>query len=336
MAEIVSNATTLPEIARDLGVHPSALTPSRLDSNESLFFARELEMILPEVVVAEKGRLNFIDLLPVKPVDLGVQSITFRSQAGGGKAEFLGPKSGDLPTANLLAAEDTVRYRMLGIAVMYSYEELRAAAYAARNNSAAAGASLERDLLREGRRAIEEKVNACAWGGDRSAGIVGLLQHPQILHAAAANALRGSTTADQCLSVLNAGANGVPNNSEQAEEADTALLPPLSFQYVSQLQRSTASDASVLDFWLKTNGYVVAAQKVRELEAAPILVGGTETASTSAIYYRKDPAVLELPYSGIEVLPPQQVGLNYLVIMLAKVGSLLVKRPRAIFRQTGV
>ena len=64
-----------------------------------------------------------------------------------------------------------------------------------------------------------------------------------------------------------------------------------------------------------------------------VLANGAASTTTGALFYEKDPMVLELPYSGITVLPVQQSGLNYLVPM---VGEMIVRRPRAIHLVTGV
>jgi hypothetical protein len=308
----------------------------RMDSAEGIFFSRELEIILPEIFEEEKPMLNFLDLLPVKTnIPLGVRTITYRQTQGGGKAKFIGPESQDLPRVNITGSEDTSRYKMVGVAAVYTYEDMQEALYMAQVGGSA-GANLERHLIREARRAIEEKVNECAWYGDSEAGIVGLTQNPNLLRSAAAYALSNPTTADQVLSVLNAGANAVPNNTAQVERADTLLLPPLAYQYASQQQRSTASDATSLKFWLDTNGYISNAALVQELSAVKVLTAGVETETTGAIFYRKDPSILELPYSGIQALPVQQQGMSFILPFIAKVGSMIVRRPRAIHLVTGV
>jgi hypothetical protein len=309
----------------------------RQDSREGVFFARELEVILPDIYENEKPALNFLDLIPIKSnVPLGARTITYRQTDVGGKATFIGPESQDLPRVNVNASEESVRYKMIGVAAVYSYEDMQEAMMMASMPGASAGANLERDLIRAARRAIEEKVNECAWYGDKAAGIVGLAQNPNILRSAAANALSGSTTADQVLSVLNTGANAIPNETEQVEKADTLLLPPSAYQYASQQQRSVVSDTTTLKFWLDTNGYVSNARLVRELSAVKMLAGGVETETTGAIFYRKDASILELPYSGIQALPVQQQGMKFIVPFIAKVGSLIVRRPRAIHLVTGV
>lgn len=307
----------------------------RFDNQASVFFSRELEAILPEVVQVGQPALNFLDLIPTRAFPMGAQSITFKSAVKTGKADFIGPASGDIPSVNIEAAEDTVRYKTIGVAVRWSWEEMQAAQYA-QARGVGVGLSLERDGLIAARRAIEELVNRVAWYGDKGAGLLGLVRQPLLLGSDAANALGSASTADQCIAVLNAGANAIPNNTEQVETANTLLLPPDSYQYVAQQIRSTASDSTTLDFWLRTNGYVTAAQPVRELSNAEIMVAGVPSTSDVAIFYRRDPSILELPYSGIMALPPQQQGLNHCVILLAKVGGLMVKRPRAIHMLRGV
>lgn len=307
----------------------------RQDAQDSLFFGRELEAILPEVVKAPSSALNFTDLIPTRQVAMGFQSITFKSIAETGKAAFVGPKSSDIPSVGVLAKEDTVRYKMIAVAVTWSHEELLAA-QAAAQNGAGVGYRLDRDGIVSGRRAIEELVNRVAWYGDVGANLNGLLRQPEVLSSVAANTLDSSSTVAQILAVLNAGVNAIPNNTEQVESANTLLLPPSEYQYCAQTQNSTASDVSILNWWLGTNGDVESAAKVRELANASTLAGGSESVTDCAVFYRRDPSILELPYSGIAAMPMQQQGLNYTTILIAKVGGLLVKRPRAIHILRGV
>lgn len=328
MPQLVTNGAHAL-ITGEAGRYDSRSKDWRYDAEESIFLARELRERLPSVFAAEP-EVNFRSVFPLKTnVPEWANDIDFATISKRGEAKILGASSADVPIVNAAAKDASVPYLTVGAGVIYTREELIKAARL--------GLALDSTLLLAARRAIEEKVNKIAWEGDLDAGLVGLLRHPSIQSADAANALGGSSTADQCKTVLNAGANAIPNNTEQVETADTLILPPDSWQYIHQLQNSSASDVSVANYWLGSNGYVNSILKARELRNAKLLAGGAESTTDAAVYLRRTPDVLELPYSGIMQDPIYQCGpRSYMILLTAKVGSVIIRRPQAILVQRGV
>lgn len=324
---VTANAQAL--ITGHAGRYDSRSNDWRYDAEETVFLARELRERLPSVFAAEP-EVNFRMVFPLKTnVPEWANDIDFATISKRGVAKVLGASGNDVPIVNASAKDSSVPYTTVGAGIIYTREELIKAAKT--------GLSLDSTLLLAARRAIEEKVNQIAWEGDIDAGLVGLLRHPSILASDAANALGGSSTADQCRAVLNAGVNAIPNNTEQVESADTLILPPDSWQYIHQLQNSAASDRSVAAVWLESNGYATSIMKARELRNAKPLAGGAETTSDVAVYLRRQPDILELPYGGIVQDPIYQCGpRSYMVLLTAKVGSVIVRRPQAIHIQRGV
>lgn len=301
---------------------------ARLDSNEGMFFARELERINPMIFEERKPALNFLDLMPVKSdIPMHVEQYTFRTGKGFGEASFIGDYGSDFPVVNKALEETSTPYRLIGVAVEYSMLELQAAA--------ALGRPLDSQLILEARRAIEEKVNSVAWYGDEAAGLRGLINHPEILSLAAANSIASGTTAADNLVELNKLANTIPNSTEQAEAADFAILPPDSYQEVSQQRNADGTDTSTLSYFLGTNGYITEAAPVRELRNVSLT--GDASASDVAMAYKRDASCFELLYSGIQQLEIMRKGpMHYCVSFVAKVGGVAVYRPKSIFRLTGV
>jgi len=306
-------------------------TEARLDANEGIFLQRQLDYINEQVFEEAQPALNFLEFLPVKSdVPMWAESYFYRYSNKSGAAEFIGNGSHDFPVANMGMKEESERQRLIGAAVEFTRMDLMAAQ--------ANGIGLQAGLFMAARRAIEEKVNDIAWYGDANANLRGLLRHPEILLQPATNAIGGSTSADNVISELNSVVNSMLNNTEQVESPDMLLLPPDSYQYASQQQRSTASDTTTLNFWLATNGYVSAAAPVRELSNATIPnSGGGTTTSDVMVAMRRSREVCELIYSGITQLPILQTGpMTFCVPFVAACAGLAVYKPRAISLVTGV
>lgn len=301
----------------------------RYDADESIFLQRELRERLPSVFEA-KPEVNFREIFPLRgSIPDWANDVDFATIATRGEAKVLGSGASDVPIVNASAKDASVPYLTVGAGVLYTREELIKASKM--------GMSLDTALLVAARRAIEEKVNKIAWEGDLDAGLVGLLRHPSVQASDAANALDGSTTAAQCLSVLNAGADAIPNNTQEVESPDTLILPPDSYRYIAQLQNSVASNDTVESFWRTTNGMVSRVMKARELKNAKLLAAGAETTTDAAVFGRFTPDVIELPYSGIVQDPIYQCGpRSYLILLTAKVGSVILRRPQAIHIVRGV
>jgi len=307
-------------------------TPVRLDSNEGIFFERELEVIREQVFEEGKPMLNFLEVLPVKS-DLPdwAAEYTYRWSNESGKAGYIGNGADDFPVVGVGMSEASERVRMIGAAVEFTAMDLQRAMIS--------GLSLEQSLFRTARRAIETKINEIAWYGDASQRLRGLLRHPEIMVQPVSNAIGGSASADNVLAELNACVNDMLNNTEQVEAPTDLLLPPDSYQYAAQQQRSTASDTSTLNFWLATNGYVGPgrAHSIRELRNATIPAsGGGTTTSDVIVALRRDREVMEFVYSGIKELPIHRKGaMTYVVPFYACTAGLAVYKPRAISIRTG-
>ena len=324
----------MPTIVRLDGIPEGAQL--RPDSNEGLFFTRELEHVLP-AMMEKKPRLNFLGRIPVLGnVAFGARTVIAKTFSTGGKARFVGPDSNDIPTVNANAEEIEVPYRTIVMAAKWTFEEVQSAMLAERNGGGVG--SLDTVLIDAARRSIEEKVNAVAWEGDSGAKMWGLSNHPAILQLTATNPLSGSTTPDQAIATLNQGLNSIPGATSEVENATDLLLPPAAYRFVSQQQRSAGSDTTTLDFWAASNGQITRDRvySIRELASIDIMAGGSPTTTSAGIFYDPSEDVLALPYSGIIPLPVQQQGLGYILPLVAKVGGLVVRRPRAVARIVGI
>lgn len=303
---------------------------ARLDSDEGIFLQRELDYINEAVFEEQQPFLNFRGILPIKSdVPMHAAAYFYRMMNKAGKAGIVGERAQDFPVTNVGMREESERMRLIGCAVEYSLMDLRRAMDS--------GFGLQESLFLGARRAIEEKVNSIAWYGDEAAGLRGLLRHPEILRSACTNAIAEATSAANNLVELNGVANAMLNNTEQVESPTDLLLPPDSYQAVSQQQRSAGSDTSTLNFWLATNGYVGKAHSIREMQNAtlPAAGGGSET-SDVVVAMRAGRDVCELIYTGIVQLDPMQTGpLTFCIPFIAGCAGLALYRPRAISIRTG-
>jgi hypothetical protein len=112
------------------------------------------------------------------------------------------------------------------------------------------------------------------------------------------------------------------------ENPDTLLLPYADWRKVSTTPRSSNSDTTVLDFFLKTNGTIKNVEPINELDLGKSF--GNLTAKRMVVY-KRDPAKLEFHISlPLTLLPPEPRNLAFMVNGEAKSGGFTPYQPKSI------
>ena len=101
------------------------------------------------------------------------------------------------------------------------------------------------------RRAYEEKVQDVAFFGDAPSGMKGLVNSDQVDKVVPNKWFDGaSTTTDEMLEILSR-LDRIVNGSNQKETPNTMLVPYDVYRIISTTARSTASDTTVMEFFLR-------------------------------------------------------------------------------------
>jgi hypothetical protein len=300
-----------------------------LDANESVFFARELESIKARSYDVKYPELKGTMLIPVSTdAGPGAESITYHQFDSVGVAKIIANYADDLPRADVLGKEFTSKVRGIGASYGYNLQEVRAAAMA--------GKPLQQRRANAARRANDQTVNNIAWFGDATHGLLGLLNNPNITAATAPNGTGGfpqwtTKTAAEILADLNNTVNGIISLTKGVEVPDTVLLPVEQYTLISTKQNSTASDTTVLQYFLRNQPIINRVEWVNELKDVATPPSGAAGPVDCLVVYKRDPdkLTLEIP-QAYEQLPVQERNLEFVVPVHSRCGGVIIYYPLSV------
>ena len=286
-----------------------------------LFLARELETILNRSFQVEYADIKYSSVLPISTeVASGSDSYTYRIFDAQGQMKIIADKGSDLPRADVLRKEVTLPVRSLGASFAYTIQETRAAAQVP-------GMQLEQRRANAVRRAYEEKVQDVAFFGDSASGMKGLLNSDQVDKIVPNKWFDGAnTTTDEMLEILNEAATRIVNGSNQKETPDTLLVPYDVYRIISTTARSSTSDTTVMEFFLRTNPFIRAIEPLNELAASKSVLS-----KDRIVAYNRSPEKLQLHLpQTLEFLPPVRSGLEFTVASHARIGGTAIYYPKSV------
>jgi len=303
-----------------------------LDADETMFFARQLESIEPEVYRILYPELKYRDLVPVSNRDnAGANVITYRMYDRVGMVKVIANYADDLPRVDVFAKEYSANVKGLGGAFGYNTQEIRAAIMA--------GIDLDGERAATLRMATRQKENNICWNGDAETGLLGVLNNPnvptQAVPTGAGGFLWSQKTADEIINDVRIGTSKIRTQSKGIHMPNTMLLPIDQYDIIAGLARSIHSDTTVLQFILNNKeayGLDMITTLPVELELA--FTGGTED---GAIIYQRDPGVLEqrIPLE-LQLLPVQVRNLEFIINGETRNAGVVIRRPLAMVFLTGI
>ena len=293
----------------------------RLDANEGIFFARQLEAIKSRAYDVKRPKLSALELMPVSTeTPEGASTINYRQYDAVGAAKIIANYANDLPRADVTGKEFTSPIRGIGISYGYNLQEIRAAQMT--------GTPLSEKKMRAAMRAHEELVNRLAWFGDTEHGLPGFLTNPNIpaytvtADGTGSSKLWTAKTADQIIRDVNGIINQVMTQSKGIHRANTVLMPLEQYAYISSAPRSTTTDTTILAF-LQANNPGVTFRAVLELDG----VGGLD--KLVAGEFSVDNMQLEIPMA-FRQYSPQQKGLEFEIPCESRFGGVIIEYPLAL------
>jgi hypothetical protein len=287
-----------------------------------IFLARELETILARAFEVEYADIKYSTVIPVSSeVGTGADSFTYRVFDKQGSMKVIGDKAQDLPRADVLRKEVTHPVRSLGASFAYTVQETRAAAMVP-------GMNLEQRRANAVRRAYEEKVQEIAYFGDAPSGMKGFFNNNQVDKLVPDHWFdTADITTDEMLQLLNEPATRIVQNSNMKEMPNTMLVPYNAYRIISTTPRSTTSDTTVMEFFLRTNPMITAIEPINELEASK---SGGALSKDRVICYDRSPDKLQLHVpQPLEFLPPLRQSLEFSVAAHARIGGLALYYPKS-------
>ena len=294
----------------------------RLDE-VGVYFARELETILERSLEVEYADIKYSSLIPVSSeVNPGADSFTVRIFDKQGSMKVISDKAKDLPRADILRKELTYPVRSIGGSFAYTVQETRAAAMVP-------GMNLEQRRANAVRRAYEETVQAIAYYGDAPSGMKGFFNNDQVDKIVPDKWFDLATiSTDEMLQLLNEAPTRILTNSGGKESPNTMLVPYNVYRIISTTPRSSTSDTTVMEFFLRTNPLITAIEPINELEAAKS--SGSLSKDRIMIYDRNpDKLQLQIPVP-LEFMPPLREDLEFTVAAHARIGGLALYYPKSV------
>lgn len=301
-----------------------------LDASEGVFFTRQLENIKAKSYDVKYAELKARSILPVSfEAGPGANSITYRQYDMTGVAAIIANYAKDLPRADIKGKEFTVPVKSLGASYGYNVQEIRAGQMS--------GLPLEQRRANAAKRAVLQKENTIAFFGDTDTGLAGFINNSAIgaytvpADGTGASALWTAKTPDQIIRDLNGLAHKTVEDTKGVDAADTILLPLSRYNYIAATPRSSTSDTTILEFFLKANPYIKEVSWLNELETAGS--GSTKR----MIAYRRSPdyVTLEIP-QDFEQFPEQEQGLEYVVPCHSRIGGVILYYPLSVAKGDGI
>jgi hypothetical protein len=293
---------------------------SRLDDNESIFFARELEHVKARTYDALYPSLKQRQIFPVSfDADPADEFISYTMYDSVGMAQIVSDYATDFKNCDINGIQYSARVRSLGAAYQYSIQEIRKAQKT--------GKPLEQGKANAARKAVMQLERDIAFYGDEAYNMVGWLKNPNIPNVTLANGdwLNPATTSDEIIADANLLANAVNGNSRGVHQPDTLLLPLAYYSKLASTPRSANTDKTVLSFLMENNPFIRSVDWLNELSAAN---SGGRIAKDMAVMYSRDPETmsLEIPQE-FETFPAQAQALAFKVPVHERCGGVVVTRP---------
>jgi len=291
----------------------------RLD-DAGLFLDRQLEYIRPQIFEVEYADIKYSTILPVtSEAGPGAQTFTYRIMDATGDFKLISDAADDLPRADVSQTEKSINIRSFGGSFGYTVQELRAAQMA--------NVALENRRAAAVRRAYEEKVESVAMFGEASVGLSGFFNNSTVDVVSANKWFSTSgVTAEEMLSILNKGVSAIIGGSKMKEQPDTILIPYEDYNTISTTRNSDSSDVTVLEYFLRTNPYIRNVEPVNQLDA-----DNSSLTRNRLVVYKRDPQKVQLHIpQPLELFPPQQRGLEFVVPAHARVGGVALYYPKSV------
>lgn len=304
---------------------------NRLDEQDSIFFERELESVKSQTYDVKFPRLRFAegDLIPISfEAGAGARSITYETFTMLGIAKVISDYADDLPRGDVKGKETTVNVRDLGSSFGWNVREIKAARRT--------GKALEARKSQAARRAIFQLLDKIAAFGDKETGLQGLLTHPNITEVIVPADGTGSSTRfqdkdpDKILRDLNAIPTAIIDSTNGVESPDTMLMPHAQFELISNTPRSSHSDVSIKEWFLRNNEHIKEIMPVVKMK-------GAENGDDVIVCYEKNPQTitLEIP-DPFEILDGEQRGLEVLFPAIMSTGGVIIYYPLSVAKAVGV
>lgn len=302
------------------------------------FLIRQAALIEPTVYAMRYQEIQYPTLIPVDTsAPEWIQSVTYFSMDGVGKADWFSGLAHDVPKVELTREKFETGVSMAAIGYGYTLEELGTAQLL--------GMNLTADKAMLARRVAEEKIEQVAFAGDAAKGFTGLVNSSTPTATTAPADGTGSATTfasktpDQILRDINGQLTGIFTGTLGAEVADTILLPYSVLLDLSTRRIDSVNQTTILDWLQRNNIYTLTTGQ-------PLMIRGVfghlDTAGASStkrmVAYRRSPDVVKMHIPmPFRFLPAWQTGpMKFDVPGIFRLGGVDIRRPKSVRYLDGI
>lgn len=304
--------------------------PMRLDSNESVFFNRELAYVKAKSYDAKYAELKGLSLIPISTeAGAGVNEIIFHQYRGVGFAKVIADYAKDFPRVDIYGEEKAVKVKGIGDSYGYSIKEIRA--------SQRTGKNLDQRRAITARRAHDEMMNRMALKSNTADGTYGLLDFPGItevtLQADGTSSSKtwASKTPDQIVRDINDLVSAVMEPTSAREVPDTLLLPIAQYNDLASRRIGEAGEKTLMRYILDNSPYIKRIDWLSELKNFG--AGGTNRALVGR--FDEEHLTLEIP-QPFEQFEAQQEGMEFTIPCHSECAGTIIYYPLAFAFADGI
>lgn len=302
----------------------------RLDSNESVFFNRELAYVKAKSYDAKYAELKGLSLIPISTeAGAGVNEIIFHQYRGVGFAKVIADYAKDFPRVDIYGEEKAVKVKGIGDSYGYSIKEIRA--------SQRTGKNLDQRRAITARRAHDEMMNRMSLKSNPADGTFGLLDFPGItevtLQADGTSSSKtwASKTPDQIVRDINDLVNAVMEPTSAREVPDTLLLPIAQYNDLASRRIGEAGEKTLMRYILDNSPYIKRIDWLSELKNFG--AGGTNRALVGR--FDEEHLTLEIP-QPFEQFEAQQEGMEFTIPCHSECAGTIIYYPLAFAYADGI
>jgi len=306
-----------------------------LDSDTQFYFERELEAVKAKSFDVVYPDLKARELFPLDSTTApGAQTVSYQSFDMVGVAKLLSNYADDLPNVEVTGTETTRQIYGIGVAFMYSIQDIRA--------SQMAGRPLEQRKANAAQRQLLRKENALAFNGDARTSIPPFINNPNFTATTPTDGAVGGLTTweskspDEILTDVTNMTIAIRDTTFGTEAPNTLILPEKQFALISTTARSSTSDTTILDFILASNAFVTSILPVYNLKGAAPVNAAYDSEDCAILYDRNpDKLWLETPVSP-EFFAAQERQLMFEVPGHMRTAGVICPYPKSVTQLNGI
>ena len=309
----------------------------RLDSDDGLVFARQLEEIDPRRFEVIKKPLDvWKRLLPTKGFTPGTDRITYRVRDFTGLAELNSPANvTEIAIADASAQEASNNVHAWNLGYNYTAQELRKAAMA--------GIALQTDKVIAVERGYQERLQTVMLTGNTQLGLEGLFNHTGVTNSVVAD---GATATDitWTASTTKTPSEIVDDIADMTSDIAVATrgrygmsgmtiaVPIEQFKYLGTRRMEAGTDTTIMQFVLQNDAFGI--ERFEPIfELAGIGTGSTDL----ALAYPMDAEVVEAQVAEQILWSPMEIrGRGFQFGSEMEFGGVVVRFPVAMQQRYGI